>query len=139
MARDLLLRPRWLVWLVVAWGLAVASAPRLVEAAPLPPARGGGGSGDLDVARTLLERTLVQARLAELGVSESEAAELWARLTPAERTELAERAQELRAGGDPIAAVVAIAIIVAMVVILTLELLGRRIISRPSEPEGAKP
>jgi hypothetical protein len=38
-----------------------------------------------------------------------------------------------------VAAVVAIAIIVAMFVILALELIGRRVISRPSEPEGAHP
>ena len=84
-----------------------------------------------------LERRLVQARLATLGVSEAEAAELWGRLTPAERAELAERADELQAGGDPVAAGVAIAIIVAMFVILALELIGRRVISRPAT--GAEP
>ena len=64
-------------------------------------------------------------------MSAADAAALWARLTPAERTELAARADELDAGGDPVAATVAIAIIVAMVVILALELIGRRVISRP--------
>ena len=109
----------------------MASAPRLSEAAPLPPARGAGAVGDLEVTRTLLERRLVQAQLVTLGVSEAEVTELWLRLTPAERTELAARADELRAGGDPVAAGVAIAIIVAMFVILALELMGRRVISRP--------
>jgi hypothetical protein len=83
------------------------------------------------VARTLLDRPLVRAQLASLGVSEADAAELWARLTPAERLELAARADELRAGGNPAAAAVAIAIVVAMFVILALELIGRRVISRP--------
>ena len=117
----------------------MASVPRLGDAAPLPPARGADTAGDLGATRTLLERRLVQAQLSALGVSEAEATELWERLTPAERAELADRVDELRAGGDPIAAGVAIAIIVAMFVILVLELIGRRIISRPSEPEGVRP
>jgi hypothetical protein len=134
MARDRMLRPRWLVWLVLAWSVALASAPRFGDAAPLPPERGADAVSDLVVTRTLLERRLVQAQLAALGVSEAEATKLWGRLTSAERAELAERADELRAGGDPIAAGVAIAIIVAMFVILALELIGRRIISRPATP-----
>ena len=131
MTRARLLRPRWLVWLVISWSVAMASAPRLSEAASLPPARAAGAVGDLEVVRTLLERRLVQAQLAALGVSEAEVTELWQRLTPAERTELAARADELSAGGDPVAAGVAIAIIVAMLVVLALELMGRRVISRP--------
>ena len=129
------------MWLVVAWGVALASAPRPVDAAPLAPARGPGASGALELARIELERRLVQSRLAALGVSGADAAEVWARLSPAERAELVARADELRAGGDVLAAVVAIAIVVAMFVILVLELIGRRVISKPSEPEpeGAKP
>jgi hypothetical protein len=137
MGRDRRLRRRWLIWLVIAWSVALASAPHLGDAAPLPPAREGGAAGDLEDVRALLEHRLVREQLAALGVSEAEAAELWQRLTPAEREELAARADELRAGGDPVAAGVAIAIIVAMAVILALELIGRRIISRPST--GAQP
>jgi hypothetical protein len=137
MGRDRWLRRRWLIWLVIAWSVALASAPHLGDAAPLPPAREGGAAGDLEDVRALLEHRLVREQLAALGVSEAEAAELWQRLTPAEREELAARADELRAGGDPVAAGVAIAIIVAMAVILALELIGRRIISRPST--GAQP
>jgi hypothetical protein len=131
MTRARLLRPRWLVWLVISWSVAMASAPRLSEAASLPPGRAAGAVGDLEMGHTLLERRLVQTQLAALGVSEAEMTELWQRLTPAERTELAARADELRAGGDPVAAGVAIAIIVAMLVVLALELMGRRVISRP--------
>lgn len=131
MTRARLFRPRWLVWLVMSWSVAMASAPRLSEAASLPPVRAAGAVGDLEVTRTLLERRLVQAQLAALGVSDAEVTELWQRLTPAERTELAARADELRAGGDPVAAGVAIAIIVAMLMVLVLELMGRRVISRP--------
>jgi len=136
MVRDRLLRPRWLVWLLVAWGIAIASAPRPGEGAPLPPARGAGAAGSLEVVRTQLERRLVETRLAALGVSGEEAAVVWARLSPAEREELAARVDELRSGGDVFIAVVAIGIVVAMFVILALELIGRRIISRPEEPEG---
>ena len=138
MARDLLLRPRWLVWLIVAWGVAIASAPHPGEAAPLAPARGAGASGSLEaIARTELERRLVEARLAALGVSREEAAEVWARLSPVERQELIRRADELRAGGSIVIAMIAIGIVVAMFVILALELIGRRVISQPTEPEGA--
>jgi hypothetical protein len=130
MAENPLVRSRWLVWLVVAWGVATAAAPRLAEAAPLPPARSAGAAGDLEALAALLEQRIVRTRLASLGITEAELAALWRRLTPAERTELAARADEVRAGGDA-AAAVAVAIIVAMLVILVLELLGRRVISRP--------
>jgi hypothetical protein len=139
MLRDRLLRPRWLLWLVVAWSIALAVPPRSGDAAPLAPERGPGASGSLDFVRTEIERRLVQSRLAALGVSGPEAAEVWARLSPAERAELVARADELRAGGDILAAVVAIGIVVAMFVILALELIGRRVISRPTEPEGVQP
>jgi hypothetical protein len=139
MTRARWLHPRWLLWLLVAWSVATGVAPRLSEAAPLPPARAAGGAGDLDGAGARPDRRLVEARLAALGLSPADAAVLWERLGPAERAELAARVDELGGGGDPVAAGVAIAIIVAMFVILTLELIGRRIISRPSEPEGVRP
>jgi hypothetical protein len=139
MAHDRWLRPRWLIWFLVAWSVATGAAPRLAEAASLPPARDANAAGDPDAARARLDRRLVDARLAALGVSEADAAALWERLSPAEREELATRVRELGVGGDPVAAGVAIAIIVAMFVILTLELIGRRVISRPSEPQGGRP
>jgi hypothetical protein len=130
--RERLLRSRWLVWPAVLWGVATIAAPRFGETAPLPPARAAGpGVGSARAAP--LAPPIVQARLAALGVSPDDAAALWARLTPAEQTELAARAEELNPGGNPLAAGVAIAIIVAMVVILALELIGRRVISRPAE------
>jgi hypothetical protein len=129
--RDRLLRRPSLIWPAVAWSMVLAAVPCVGEAAPFPPGRAAGPAGEPEVARTLLDRPLVRAQLASLGVSEADAAELWARLTPAERLELAARADELRTGGNPAAAAVAIAIVVAMVVILALELIGRRVISRP--------
>jgi hypothetical protein len=131
MTRERLLRPRWLVWLTVVWGVVIVAAPRPGEALPLPPVRSAGEAGAAGAARTPLEHRLVQARLAALGLSAADTTALWERLTPVERIELAARVDELETGGDPVAAGVAIAIIVAMVVILALELIGRRVISRP--------
>lgn len=123
--------PSWLVWLVVLWGIGVSAVPRLAEAVPFPPARAAEATGDLETVRRLLEERVVRERLRALGVSEADLASLWLRLTDEERSEMAARADELRAGGDPVAIALAISIIVAMVVILALELIGRRVISRP--------
>jgi hypothetical protein len=139
MTREQWLRPRWLVWLLVVWTAATVAAPRLSAGAPLPPARGGNAAGDLGRVPAALEHEQVTARLAALGLSDADVRALWQRLAPAERAELAARLDELATGGDPVAAGVAIAIIVAMFVILTLELIGRRVISRPTAPDGVRP
>ena len=57
------------------------------------------------------------------------AATALARLSPEERSELAARAQELAPGGSGVE-ILALAIIIGLLVILILELLGRRVISR---------
>jgi hypothetical protein len=121
---------RWVVYPIVAWSLALAGVPRCADAAPLPPARVGAETTDLDVLRAALEGRVVRDQLARLGVSPADAAATLERLSPEERSELAMRAQELGAGGAGVA-LLAYAIIVALVVILVLELLGRRVISRP--------
>lgn len=130
MLRDRLLSVRWLVYLIVAWGVVWAAVPHLAEAAPLPPARDGAAAGDLEAVRSLLEQKVVRERLGALGLSPAEAATVLERLTPEERSELAARAQELGVGGNT-AAILAVAIILALLVILVLELMGRRVISRP--------
>lgn len=130
MLRDRLLQPRWLVYLVVVWGVGLATVPHPAAAAPLPPARAGEEAGDLDALGSLLETKLIRQQLAALGVSPADAASALERLTPAERSELAARVHEIGAGGDA-ASFIAFTIIVALVVILILELLGRRVISRP--------
>lgn len=128
MLRDRLLHLRWLVYLIVAWGITLAAVPHPAEAAPLPLA--GAAAGDPEAVRHLLEGKIIRERLAALGVSPAEAAAALERLSPEERSELAARAQELSAGGTGVE-FVAFAIIVALLVILILELLGRRVISRP--------
>lgn len=130
MLRDRLLSRRWLVYLIVAWGVALVVAPRAADAAPLPPARAGGPGGDLDEIRAALEGKLVRQRLLALGVSPADAAAALGRLTPAERAELAARSHELAAGGVGVE-FLAFAVIVALLVVLILELTGRRVISRP--------
>ncbi len=123
MLRRLLVRPG-IVLPVLAWAIALAALPRPGEAAPLPPA----GAGPADP--TALELRLVTARLVELGVSPEEAAARLAALSEEERHALAQRLDEIGAGGSP-AAAIAIAIIVGLLVVLILELMGRRVISRP--------
>jgi hypothetical protein len=130
MLRVGLLRVRWLVRLVVAWGIAWGAVPHLAEAAPIPPRLAGASTPDLEGIRSGLEEKLVRARLSALGVSPAEAAAALDRLTPDERSELAARAEELGAGGN-VAAVLAVAIIVTLLTVLILELMGRRVISRP--------
>jgi uncharacterized protein DUF6627 len=129
MLRERFLQPRWLVYPVVLWGVTLVSLPQ-VAAAPLPPARDGGATTDLETVRVVLESRIVRERLLALGVSPADAAATLDRLTPAERAELAARAREMDAGGDAIA-ILAIAIILGLLVILVLELMGRRVISRP--------
>ncbi len=130
MLRDRLLHLRWLVYLIVAWGITLAALPHPAEAAPLPPAGAGAAAGDPEAVRHLLEGKIIRERLAALGVSPAEAAAALERLSPEERSELAARAQELSAGGSGVE-FLAFAIIVALLAILILELLGRRVISRP--------
>jgi hypothetical protein len=133
MLRDRLLGVRWLLYLVVAWGILSAGVPSLGEALPLPPAGAGADGADLEAIRLALEQRIVGERLAALGIAPEDAAAVVARLSPEERAELAARAQELEVGGGAaVAAAVAIVIVIAMAVVLFLELIGRRVVSRPS-------
>jgi len=130
MLRDRLLRHRWLVHLIVFWGVAIAALPRLADAAPLLSRAEDAPDAALEAPRIRLEEQIIRERLAALGVSPADVEATLQRLSPEERTELAARAQELEAGGNGVA-VLAVAIIVGLVVILVLELMGRRVISRP--------
>lgn len=111
---------------VLAWALLLGALPRVVDAAPLPPAAVAGAPDD--VAR--LEGRLVVAHLVALGVSPADATARVAALTPEEREELARRLDEVGAGGNT-ATALAVAIIIGLLVVLILELMGRRVISRP--------
>jgi hypothetical protein len=131
MLRDRMLRRRWLVSLIVAWGIGVLALPRLGESEPSVSDRDGWTAVDRQAARAALEERLIRDRLAALGVSSADADATLGRLSPEERAEMAARVDELDAGGDTGVAILAVAILVGMLVILILELLGRRVISRP--------
>ena len=131
MLRDRLLRPRWFVYLVIVWGVALAALPLPAEGAPLPPARDGAAVDDLAGVRARLESKLIRERLLALGITPADATLAIERLSPAERAEMAARVDELAAGGVGVE-IIAVAVIAALLVILILELLGRRVISKPS-------
>src|SRR5262249_32961118 len=97
MLRTCILRPRWLTIAVILWSAAWVSLPVPSEGAPLPPAR-AFASGE--APETHVEVAALQDALVAQGLSPADAERLVARLTPAERAELAERAQELAVGGD---------------------------------------
>ncbi|MBI3455102.1 MAG: PA2779 family protein [Candidatus Rokubacteria bacterium] len=123
MSRPMLVHPR-IVGPVALWAVLLGLLPRVAEAAPIPPT----GAAHTD-ARTL-ETRLVAARLVALGVSPDEATARLAAMSDEERHALATRLDEIRTGGSP-AGALAVAIIVGLLVVLVLELLGRRVISRP--------
>jgi hypothetical protein len=122
MLRPRLLRPRWLVVTLVAWGIAWAALPAPVDAAPLPPR----ASAAAELGPGALSPELRTARLALVaqGLAPGDADRILARLSPAERAELAARAEELGAGGDATLLIVAIVLIVAAI-LLYLPMAGR--------------
>jgi hypothetical protein len=125
MTGPLLRRPH-LVLPLLLWVVGLALVPRVGEGAPLPPA----ATEAVDPAE--LEARLVVARLVALGASPEDARAWLARSSDDERRALAERLDEVGAGGT-VAAVLAIGIIVGLVAVLLLELIGRRVVSRPAQ------
>ncbi|HEV8311002.1 MAG TPA: PA2779 family protein [Methylomirabilota bacterium] len=115
-----------LVGAVLVWAVALGLCPHIAEGAALPPRPAGSQAAD----PTGLETRLVTARLVELGLSPADASAHLAALSDEDRRLLAERLDEIGAGGSA-AGVLAVAIIVGLLVILVLELMGRRVISRP--------
>lgn len=124
MRRRTLVHPR-VVAPVLVWAVLLGLLPHLADGAPLPPAP---VSGAADVG--LLHARLATAHLVALGVSPDEAAARVAALTEDERAELMRRVDEVAAGGNA-ATALAVAIIVGLLVVLILELMGRRVVSRP--------
>jgi hypothetical protein len=116
------------VALVIAiWAALLGVVPGAGEAAPLAPV----ATRETPIDAGALERQLATARLVALGVSPAEAAARLAALSDDEQHQLATRLDEVGAGGSP-AAALAVAIVVGLLVVLVLELLGRRVISRPA-------
>jgi hypothetical protein len=122
--RTRMLRPRWLSVTVVVWTAAWLTLPGPVEGAPLPPGRAAGVEEPLAGVSLVAPPVtgLRQALLAQ-GLTAEDADLVLARLTPAERAELAQRAAELGVGGD--SGVLIIILILVVAILLYLPMAGR--------------
>ena len=120
-------------WLVILLSVSIALIPRWTDAAPIPSgAVSAPAAAPEELQRVLraLEQKTVAHRLAQLGLSAREVTQKIEALGDDELHALASRAAEVEAGGDG-AGAIAMVIIFALLIILLLELLGRRVISRP--------
>ncbi len=131
MLRDHLFARTPLLYVLITWGIFVSLLPVPALGAPLPAQLSPGdvAGRDLETVRQTLEMQAVRQQLEALGVTPAEAETKLARLSPDELHQLAQRADEIRAGGDGVGAL-AFVLVVVLLVILILELLGRRVISR---------
>jgi hypothetical protein len=77
-----------------------------------------------------MEVRVVKERLGQLGLSPQEAEAKLASLASEEIHQLAVQVQEIQAGGDG-AELLAVILLAILLFILIMELLGRRVISRP--------
>jgi len=121
MLRTRVLRPRWLTVALILWAAAWLSLPAPADGAPLPPARASTGDG---VAGSDVELAPLRQALVAQGLTPADAELVLARLTPAERTELAQRADELAVGGDP-SLLLIIGIVLLVAILLYLPMAGR--------------
>lgn len=119
--RTRLLRPRWLTVALVLWAAVWLTLPAPADGAPLPPVPSSPGS---PVDGAAVESGILREALAAQGLSAADVEVVLARLTPAERTELAQRAAELGVGGDP-ALILIIGIVLLVAILLYLPMAGR--------------
>lgn len=130
MLRDRLLARSPLLYGLIAWGIVVSLVPAPALGAPLPPKLSADShQGDLEAIRQTLELRAVQSQLEALGVAPAEVRASLARFSDEELRQLAQRAEEIQAGGNA-AGALAFVLIVLLLVIVILELMGRRVISR---------
>jgi len=131
MCRERFIRPRWLVYPLILWGVLVCVVPSPALGAPLPSeALDGRSTGDLEKLRQVMEVRVVKERLGQLGLSPQEAEAKLASLASEEIHQLAVQVQEIQAGGNG-AELLAVILLAILLFILIMELLGRRVISRP--------
>ena len=121
MLRTRVLRPRWLTVALVLWAVAWLALPVPGEGAPLPPTRASAADG---IAPSAGELATLREALVTQGLAPADADLVLARLTPAERAELAQRAGELAVGGDPSLLLIA-AIVLLIAILLYLPMAGR--------------
>ena len=96
---------RMLSWCLCVALVLVAVAPEEARAIPSPSVEVGPSPGaerldDLARIQRVLEQKLVRARLADLGLAEAEVSARLARLDDAELHQLAQRLDEVQAGGQ---------------------------------------
>jgi hypothetical protein len=120
MLQTRVLRPRPLTVALVLWTVVWLSLPAPSEGAPLPPTRTSAADGPAENAAEVA--TLRQALVAH-GLAPADAEVVLARLSPAERAELAQRAGELAVGGD--GTLLIIGLIVLIAILLYLPMAGR--------------
>ena len=120
MLRTRVLRPRWLTVVLVLWVAAWLALPAPAEGAPLPPARASTADGTTGSA---VEVAALRQALVGQGLTPADAELVLARLTPAERAELAQRAGELAVGGDGTLLIIGLILLVA--ILLYLPMAGR--------------
>ena len=121
MLRTRLLRPRWLTVALVLWAAAWLTLPVPAEGAPLPP---GPSSPGAPVDGAEVEAGILREALTAQGLSRADVDTVLARLTPAERTELAQRAAEMGVGGDPSLFLI-VGIVLLIAILLYLPMAGR--------------
>jgi hypothetical protein len=107
---------------LVLWGVAWLALPVPGEGAPLPPSR--ASDVDRGAVPATVDLTTVRDALVGQGLTPADADLVLARLTPAERQELAQRAGEVAVGGDPSLILIA-AIILIVAILLYLPMAGR--------------
>lgn len=120
MLRTRILRPRWLTVALAVWAAAWCALPAPADGAPLPPTRAPAAEG----APADVEIQALRAVLVGQGLTAADADLVMARLTPAERTELAQRASEAAVGGDP-SLLLIIGIMLIIAILLYIPLAGR--------------
>ena len=121
MLRTRLLRPRWLTVALVLWAAAWLTLPVPAEGAPLPPVPSSPGA---PVDGATVEVGILREALTAQGLSRADVDTVLARLTPAERAELAQRAAEMGVGGDP-SLILIIGIVLLIAILLYLPMAGR--------------
>ncbi len=114
------LRPRWLAVALIGWAALWVALPVPAAGAPLPPTPAAGSSA---AAPDGNDPGAVRLALLAQGLAPADADAVLARLSPAERAELAARAREVRAGGD--AGILILALILLVSVLLYLPMAGR--------------
>jgi hypothetical protein len=120
MLRARILRPRWLTTVLILWAAAWLTLPAPADGAPLPPGHGPAAEGTAQAEALAPEVATLRQALLSQGLTPADADLVLARLTPAERAELARRAGELGVGGDSGLLILVLILVVAILLYLPM-------------------